>query len=122
LSSTTLESQRLEEICLKSSTATSKGSARSKSAKKIRDIKVYLSQNSSYALFWSQSSIHVFDVGKSPPTIIHATSTDSTCVLAALTKVHLAYIIKSQEQKLTVGQFAISVPRFLLMHESSFES
>jgi hypothetical protein len=104
ISSTTLESQRLEEISLKNLTIekSSKSSSKSKSSKNFRDFNVSLSQNSSSALFWSHSSIHILDVGKSPPTIIHATSTDSTCIMAAVTKLYLAYIIKSQDQKLTV--------------------
>jgi hypothetical protein len=100
LSSTTLESQRLEEISLKSLTTVSKGSSRGKSGKNIN---VYLSQNSTHALFWTQASIHILDVGNSPPTIIRAISTESTCVLAAVTKVHLAYIIGTRDQRLTVS-------------------
>jgi len=100
LSSTTLESQKLEEISLKSLTNSSKSSRSGKSGKNIN---VYLSQNSTHALFWTQPSIHILDIGTSPPTIIRAISTESTCVLAAVTKVYLAYIIGTRDQKLTVN-------------------
>jgi hypothetical protein len=99
LSSTTLESQRLEEISLKNLTSAPKKTVRGKSAKNIN---VYLSQNSTYALFWTQASVHIWDVGASPPTLRRAISTESTCVLAAVTKVYLAYIIGTRDQKLTV--------------------
>ena len=56
LSSTTLESQRLEEISLESLTNAAQISGREKSTKYIN---VYLSQNSTYALFWTQPSIHI---------------------------------------------------------------
>ncbi|KAH8682932.1 hypothetical protein BGZ60DRAFT_524277 [Tricladium varicosporioides] len=99
LSSTLLESQRLEEISLKELTHVSKKTIRGKSGKNIN---VYLSQNSPYALFWNQLNIYVWDVGTSPPTMGRAVSTESTCVLAAVTKVYLAYIIGTRDQKLTL--------------------
>lgn len=100
LSSTLLESQRLEEISLKELTHVSKKTIRGKSGKNIN---VYLSQNSPYALFWNQLNIYVWDVGTSPPTMGRAVATESTCVLAAVTKVYLAYIIGTRDQKLTVS-------------------
>lgn len=104
LSSTTLESQRLEEISLKSLVTASKSTVRGKNSKNIN---VSLSQNSTHGIFWTQPSIHILDVGNSPPSIIRAISTESTCVLAAITKVHLAYIIGTRDQKLTVRVFFI---------------
>ena len=98
-SSTLVESQRLEEISLKNLTSASKSSRSGKSGK---NISVHLSQNSTHALFWNQHSIHIMDVGNSPPNVIRAISTESTCVLAAVTKTHLAYIIGTRDQKLTV--------------------
>ena len=103
LSSTTLESQRLEEITLKSLSS----SKPSRSGKSGKSINVYLSQNSTHALFWTQPSIHIMDVGSSPPSIIRAVSTESTCVLAAVTKAYLAYIIGTRDQKLTVNTSCI---------------
>jgi hypothetical protein len=97
-----LMQESLEEISLTSLIAVPKSLLRSKTAKTIRDVNVYLSPNSPHALFWSQSFIHILDIGSSPATVIQALATDSTCVLAAVTKTHLAYIIKSQDQKLTV--------------------
>jgi hypothetical protein len=105
-SPTSLEAQHLEEISLTSLISVPKSLARSKTARTIRDVNVHLSQNSTHALFWSQTFIHILDVGTSPPTVIHALATDSTCILAAVTKVHLAYIIKSQDQRLTVSQIS----------------
>lgn len=102
-SPTSLEAQHLEEISLTSLISVPKSLAKSKTARTIRDVNVHLSQNSTHALFWSQTFIHILDVGTSPATVIHALATDSTCVLAAMTKVHLAYIIKSEDQRLTVS-------------------
>ena len=100
LSSTTLEAQRFDEISLKSLATASKTTARGKSAKNIN---VSLSHNSTYALFWTQTSIHMWDVETSPPIMVRAIATESTCLLAALTKVHLAYMIGTRDQKLTVS-------------------
>jgi hypothetical protein len=100
LSSATLESQRLDEISLKPLTSISKNNAKGKGVKRIN---VYLSQNSTYALFRNPFSIYIFDIGVSPPTIGRAISTESTCLLAAVTKVHLAYVIGTRDQKLTVS-------------------
>ncbi|KAK0105447.1 hypothetical protein ONS95_004186 [Cadophora gregata] len=98
LSSTTLESQKLEEISLKNLVSSSKIS-RGKSGKNIN---VAISQNSSYVLFWTQASINIWDVGASSPLLGRAVLTESNCVLAAVTKVHLAYIIGTRDQKLTL--------------------
>lgn len=100
LSSTTLESQKLEEIQLKSLVNASKATMRGKGAKNIN---VSLSQNSTYALFWTQASINIWDFGTSSPILGRAVLTESNCVLAAVTKVHLAYIIGTRDQKLTVS-------------------
>lgn len=98
LSSTTLESQKLEEISLKNLVSSSKIS-RGKSGKNIN---VAISQNSPYVLFWTQASINIWDVGASSPILGRAVLTESNCVLAAVTKVHLAYIIGTRDQKLTL--------------------
>ncbi|RFU26985.1 hypothetical protein B7463_g9345, partial [Scytalidium lignicola] len=111
LSSTTLEAQRLEEVSLKSLVSTPKFSMRSKNARVA--INVTLSQNSTYALFWTQSYINIWDAGTSPPILGRAFSTESNCVLAAVTKKHLAYIIGTRDQKLTlriVNLIEASVP------------
>ncbi|KAH8819886.1 hypothetical protein F5884DRAFT_815920 [Xylogone sp. PMI_703] len=99
LSSTTLEAQRLEEVSLKSLITTSKFSMRGRNAKTIN---VTLSQNSTYVLFWNQSSINIWDASTSPPILGRAISTESSCVLAAVTKKHLAYIIGTRDQRLTL--------------------
>ena len=104
LSSTTLESQRLEEISLKSLARAAKNSTTGKTAKNIN---VCLSQNSTSALFWTQSSIHIWDVGTSPPTMSRAISTESACVLAAVTRCFLTYIVGTRDQKLTVKYLTI---------------
>jgi len=100
LSSTTLECQKLDEISLKNLVSSSKIS-RGKSGKNIN---VAISQNSSYILFWTQASINIWDVGASSPILGRAVLTESNCVLAAVTKVHLAYIIGTRDQKLTVSR------------------
>jgi hypothetical protein len=99
LSSTILECQRLEEISLKNLTSVPKKTVRGKS---VKNINVYLSQNSTYALFWTQASVHIWDVGASPLTLRRAISTESTCILAAVTESYLVYIIGTRDQKLTV--------------------
>ena len=99
LPSTTLEAQRLEEISLKS-LVSGQNVAKGKSSKTVN---VYLSQNSTYALFWTQASINIWDVGMSPPTLVRAITTESSVVLATVTKVYLAYIIGTRDQKLTVS-------------------
>lgn len=99
LSSNTLESQRLEEVPLKSLIHSQKMSSRGRGAKNVN---VYLSQNSCYALFWTQPVIHLWDIGTSPPTLKREFSTDGNCVLAAVTQMYLAYIVGTRDQKLTV--------------------
>ncbi|CAG8961469.1 hypothetical protein HYFRA_00013921 [Hymenoscyphus fraxineus] len=100
LSSSTLEGQKLEEISLKELINPPKNRARGKGGK--IHINVSLSQNSTYALFWNHSSVYVWDIGLSPPVLGRAIATESTCVLAAVTKMHLAYIMGTRGQKLTL--------------------
>ncbi|PMD31707.1 hypothetical protein L207DRAFT_640540 [Hyaloscypha variabilis F] len=99
LSSTSLESQKLEEFSLARLASSSKSSSRGKSGKSIN---VYLSQNSTYALLWTQTVINIWDIGSSTLILGRAIATESNCVLAAVTKVHLAYIIGTRDQKLTL--------------------
>ncbi|KAL2194604.1 hypothetical protein P885DRAFT_80293 [Corynascus similis CBS 632.67] len=99
LSSTGLEAQRLEEIPLSALLSTSKAQSRGKMS---RNINVYLSHNSTLALFWTQLLIHVWDVGTSPPTMTRAILPESTCILAAVAKTRLAYVIGTRDQKLTL--------------------
>lgn len=100
LSSTTLESQRLEEISLKSLITTTHASVRGRNAKNVN---VAISQNSTYVLFWTQASINIWDVKSSSPILGREVSMDSSCLLAAATKVHLAYMIGTRD-KLTVSR------------------
>ncbi|KAL2024840.1 hypothetical protein VTK56DRAFT_5661 [Thermocarpiscus australiensis] len=99
LSSTALEAQKLEEISLSALISTSKGHARGRASKSVH---VHLSHNSTLALFWTQSLIHVWDVGTSPPMMVRAMLPESTCILAAVAKMHLAYVIGTRDQKLTL--------------------
>ncbi|KAK3904777.1 hypothetical protein C8A05DRAFT_13362 [Staphylotrichum tortipilum] len=99
LSSTALEAQKLEEISLSSLVSAQKAHARGKPSKNIN---VCLSHNSTLGLFWTQLLIHVWDVGTSPPTMIRAILPESTCILVAVGRVHLAYIIGTRDQKLTL--------------------
>ncbi|KXX74678.1 hypothetical protein MMYC01_208270, partial [Madurella mycetomatis] len=99
LSSTTLEGQKLDEVSLSALLGAQKSHSRGKPSKSIN---VYLSQSSTLALFWTQLLIHVWDVGTSPPTMVRAILPESTCILAAVAKVHLAYIIGTRDQKLTL--------------------
>lgn len=100
LSSTSIESQRLDEIPLRSLKSSQKISARGRGA---RNINVCLSRNSTYALFWTQSTIHLWDAGTSPSSIRREIATDGNCVIAAVTSMHLAYMIGTRDHKLTVG-------------------
>lgn len=99
LSSTALEAQKLEEISLSALLSTQKAHARGKLSKNIN---VHLSQNSTLALFWTQHLIHVWDAGTSPPTMMRAILSESTCILATVARTRLAYIIGTRDQKLTV--------------------
>lgn len=99
LSSGTLDRQKMEEISLKELINASKVNGR---GSRPKNVNVYLSQNSTHALFWTQSSIHVWDVGMSPPSPIRAISAESSCLMAAVTKTYLAYVIGTRDQKLTV--------------------
>lgn len=105
LSSSTLESQKLEEVSLDSLLRASKAAVRAKFAKNVN---VCLSQNSTLALIWTQPLVHIWDVGSSPPTMVRSIMTQSSCVLAAVTKVHLAYVIGTRDQKLTVSHLTIT--------------
>jgi len=99
LSSTALEAQKLEEIPLSALLSTQKAHPRGKPS---RNINVYLSHNSTLALFWTQLLVQVWDVGTSPPTMTRAILPESTCILAAVAKTHLAYVIGTRDQRLTL--------------------
>lgn len=100
ISSTALEGQRLEEVPLDALANMLKTSSRGRGS---RNINVQLSQNSSLALFWTQSLLQICDVGTSPPTMVKTIPTDSTCIAAAIAKVHVAYVIGSRDKRLTVS-------------------
>lgn len=99
LSSSTLEAQKPDEICLKNLTNAPKPGSKGKG---VKDINVCLSQNSTHALFWTPPTIQVWDIGMSPVAPITITPTDGSCLLAAVTKTYLAYMIGSRDQKLSV--------------------
>jgi len=100
LSSSTLEAQKRDEIPLSALMNTQKGHTRGKPSKNIN---FCLSQNSTLGLFWTQLLIQLWDVGTSPPSMIRAILPESTCILAAVARTHLAYIIGTRDQKLTVS-------------------
>jgi hypothetical protein len=100
LSSATLESQKLEEIDLKSLCRRGKHSAGGKFA---QHVKVSLSQDSTYSLFWSQSSIQIWDVSTCPPSFKDTISTDGFCILAGVTGTHVAYMTGDRDRKQTVS-------------------
>ncbi|KAK4179748.1 hypothetical protein QBC36DRAFT_321964 [Triangularia setosa] len=99
LSSTALEAQKLEDISLAPLLATQKHHGRGKPSKNIN---VTLSQSSTLALFWTQILIHVWDAATSPPTMMRVIQPESTCILAAVARTHLAYVIGTRDQKLTL--------------------
>ena len=102
LSSGALENPRVEEIPLGSLMTSSGGSSKAARGRASKIIHTYLSQSSALALFWSQLSIQIWDVGTSPPTMLRGISTESTCILAAVSSRYLAYMIGTRDQKLTV--------------------
>ena len=106
LSSSTLESQKLEEIGLDGLLKASKAAARAKVSKNVN---VALSQNSTLALFWTQPLVHIYDIGPSPPHMIRSVATQSSCVLAAVTKVYLAYVVGTRDQKLSVSHHITTI-------------
>lgn len=99
MSSTTIENQRLEDIPLSGLMSGTK-SVRGKGGKTMS---TYLSQNSTLAIFWTHSALQIWDVGTSPPTVTKSITTESTCIMAAVAKSHVAYIIGTRDQKLTVS-------------------
>lgn len=113
LSSIGIDSQCLDEIPLRSLNSSQKVSARGRGA---RNISVCLSQNSTYALFWTQSTIHLWDAGTTPSSIRRQISTDGNCVLAAVTKMHLAYIVGTRDQKLTACIPSLPFPALLTLN------
>ncbi|KAH8890597.1 hypothetical protein GQ53DRAFT_866911 [Thozetella sp. PMI_491] len=108
LSESTLDAQKTEAISLEALLNSQKSyGGRSKVPKSI---KVSLSQNSTLALFWGQLVIQVWDIGSSPPSIIRAVSTESNCILAAVSGKYLAYIIGTRDQRLTLRILDLSQP------------
>jgi hypothetical protein len=103
LSSTALDGQKLEEISLSGLLSAQKGHTKGKHSKNIN---VHLSHSSTLALFWTQLLIHVWDVSTSPPTMVRAILPESTCILAAVARMRLAYIIGTRDQRLTVLYYA----------------
>ncbi|KAH3019392.1 hypothetical protein KXW60_006137 [Aspergillus fumigatus] len=99
LSSATLETRKLEEIDLKNLCRRGKHSAGGKFA---QNIKVNLSQDSTYSLFWSQSSIQIWDVSTCPPTFKDAITPDGFFILAAVTGTHVAYMTGDRDRKQTL--------------------
>lgn len=98
ISSERIDVQPMEEIPLKGLLSPgSKASSKTKTS-----VHVALSQSSSYALLWSQSMINVWDLGTTPSSQVRAIPTESTCILATVGRRHVAYILGSRGQKLTV--------------------
>lgn len=95
-----METQKLEEIDLKNLCRRGKHSAGGKFA---QNIKVNLSQDSTYSLFWSQSSIQIWDVSTCPPTFKDAITPDGFFILAAVTGTHVAYMTGDRDRKQTVS-------------------
>ncbi|KFA76983.1 hypothetical protein S40288_11011 [Stachybotrys chartarum IBT 40288] len=107
LSSTSVENQKLEEIPLYSLMSGQKNSGRNKSG---RNIQVRLSQSSPLAIFWTQLSLQVYNIGASPPKLIRAIDTESTCILATVGKTHLAYMVGTRDQRLTLKILDLAQP------------
>ncbi|EFE38399.1 WD40 repeat protein [Trichophyton verrucosum HKI 0517] len=106
-SSGSMENQRPEEICLKNLTSAAKSQGKGKVSKLMN---VSLSQNSTNALFWMPSTIQVWDVGVTPAAVTRIIPTEGSCLLAAVTKRYLAYIVGSKDQKLTLRITNLSFP------------
>ncbi|EGD86267.1 hypothetical protein H112_07198 [Trichophyton rubrum D6] len=106
-SSGSMENQRPEEICLKNLTSAAKSQGKGKVSKLMN---VSLSQNSTNALFWMPSTIQVWDVGVTPAAVTRIIPTEGSCLLAAVTKRYLAYIVGSKDQKLTLRIINLSFP------------
>ncbi|KAK2865120.1 hypothetical protein FQN49_003898 [Arthroderma sp. PD_2] len=106
-SSGSMENQRPEEICLKSLTSAAKSQGKGKGLKLMN---VSLSHNSTNALFWMPSTIQVWDVGVSPAAVTRVIPTEGSCLLAAITKRYLAYMVGSKDQKLTLRIVNLSLP------------
>ncbi|KAJ6781445.1 hypothetical protein PWT90_05204 [Aphanocladium album] len=70
--------------------------------KAVANLHVALSQNSSYGLLWSPSMIHIWDLGTTPPNQVRTIPTESSCILAAIGRRYVAYVMGSRDQKLTL--------------------
>ncbi|EQK99741.1 WD domain-containing protein [Ophiocordyceps sinensis CO18] len=100
MSSTMMEDQTLEEIPL--GALYGPGQKAVGKCNAARCIHVHLSPDSTFALFWTQLMIQIWDVGTSPATMTRSISTAGNCILAAVTKRYLAYIIGTRNQKLVL--------------------
>lgn len=100
ISSGHIEEQVVDEISLKSLFGSSqKQSSKSKSTK---NVSVYLSQSSTFVLFWSPLVIQLWDAGTSPPELCRSITLESTCIKAVVGRKYLAYVVGTRDQKLTV--------------------
>lgn len=70
--------------------------------KAVAGVHVALSQSSTYGLLWGQCMIHVWDLSTTPPSQVRTIPTESGCILAAVGRRYVAYVIGSRGQKLTV--------------------
>jgi hypothetical protein len=116
LSSATLEAQKPEEIDLRPLVSRAKDSTKGKSS---QNINVSLSQNSTHTLFWTQSTIQLWDVSTDPASFKHLVSTEGFCVLAAVSAKYLAYVIGDRDQRLTVSGITFSKHEMFRFTDSS---
>jgi hypothetical protein len=108
LSSATLESQKPEEIDLRALVNRTKDGTKGKSN---QNINVSVSQDSTYTLFWTHSTIQIWDVSTCPASFKHSVSTEGFCVLATVTGQYLAYMIGDRDQRLTVSGLPVLLSR-----------
>lgn len=101
ISSNQVDEQPMEEIPIKDLLGAGlRASARTRA---VAGIHVAVSQSSSYALLWSHSTLQLWDLSTSPPSLERTISTESTCILAAVGRKYVAYVMGSRDQKLTVS-------------------
>lgn len=104
MSSDGLEHQKLEEIDL----GRWAGGTKSKN-RASRTIHSHISQSSTLVLFWTQYMMQVWDVGVVPPRMSRRIASESTCILATVAKTHVAYVIGTRDQRLTVRARRIAI-------------
>ncbi|KAI9150462.1 hypothetical protein HJFPF1_10229 [Paramyrothecium foliicola] len=106
LSSSATENHRVDEISLASLVNADRGHSRGKAGKAVN---VHLSQSSTM-VFWTQFSLEAWNGATNPPTLLCRIPMASTCILAVVSDVYLAFVVGTRDQKLTLKIVNLAQP------------